>query len=63
MKNRAKEQQPADINCETDADEYQSRLPRARKPRLEFVLWDCELGPGTGINAYTFLGAVLGFGD
>lgn len=41
---------PADPNCESDARDYQSRLPSARRAPLDIT------APGSGVNAYTYLG-------
>ncbi len=41
---------PADPNAESDAHDYQSGLPSARRAPLDIT------GPGSGVNAYTYLG-------
>ena len=41
---------PTDPNCESDARDYQSSLPSARRPALDITQ------PGSGVNAYTYLG-------
>ena len=41
---------PADPNAESDAPDYQSGLPSARRPAVDITQ------PGSGVNAYTYLG-------
>ena len=41
---------PADAHCESDARDYQSSVPSARRAPLDFT------APGSGVNAYTYLG-------
>jgi len=41
---------PADPNCESDAHDYQSSVPSARRAPLDVT------APGSGVNAYTYLG-------
>ncbi len=41
---------PADPNCESDAPDYQSGLPSARRAPVDIT------APGSGIDAYTYLG-------
>ena len=41
---------PADPHCESDSQDYQSRLPSARRAPLDIT------SPGSGITAYTYLG-------
>ncbi len=43
-------QAPADPECESDAQDYQSGRSHARRAPLDVT------GPGSGINAYTYLG-------
>jgi len=45
-------QTPADPHCESDAQDHQSSLPSARRAPLDVT------GPGSGIDAYTYLGDV-----
>ena len=47
--------QPADPNCESDAHEYQRRIPYARRPSIDIDM------PGSGIGPYTYLGDLDGF--
>jgi len=41
---------PADPHCESDAHDYQSSVPSARRAPLDITQ------PGSGVTAYTYLG-------